>query len=174
MGKNNVTRITYAAMLIAVSVVLTRFLSLNIPIAGIIALKTNLGFIPIMLSSLMLGPVFGGAVGAVSDVAGYLINPAGGAYFPGFTATSALVGVIPYLLCFKYKKNVFVLAAAVFITTIIASLLNTLWLVILFNKSFSILIIPRLISALVMCPVYTFFVYSLKGIMDKFFVKRIN
>lgn len=173
MSKNRkLVSLTNAGMLVAVSVVLTRLFSVPVTIAGIQAIRLNLGFIPIMLSSILLGPFYGGIVGAAADIAGYFVNSGGGAYFPGFTLTSALVGIIPYLICFRFKRRVFITALAVFTTTLISSLLNTLWLVILFNKSFSVLIIPRLVSAVIMCPIYTMFVHTLDNVLGKLVLKR--
>ncbi len=165
-------KMTYASVFIALSIILTRIFTLPIQIAGVQAIRMNLGFIPIMLAGMLLGPKYGGAVGAVADVLGYLLNSGGGAYFPGFTLTSAMVGVLPTLMMFKFKANVFITFISIFITTLLVTIINTLWLVLLFNKGFMILLIPRLFSFAVMCPVYTFFVYSLKKILDRTLVYK--
>ncbi|MCA9791634.1 MAG: folate family ECF transporter S component [Candidatus Eremiobacteraeota bacterium] len=49
---------------------------------------------PVILSGFLLGPGYGAMVGAVSDILGYLLYPAG-PFFPGFTLTQALTGAIP-------------------------------------------------------------------------------
>lgn len=165
--QKTVLKMTYAGAFIALSIILTRVFTVPIQIAGVQALRMNLGFIPIILAGMLLGPKYGGAVGAIADVLGYLLNPGVGTYFPGFTLTSAMVGVLPTLLMFKFKKNVGITFISIFITTLIVTVLNTFWLVILFNKGFLILLPPRLLSLLIMCPVYTFFVYYLKKILDK-------
>ena len=49
---------------------------------------------------MLFGPGVGGAVGALSDILGYAVRPTG-PYFPGFTVTAALSGVIFGLLLGK-------------------------------------------------------------------------
>ena len=165
--QKTVLKMTYAGVFIALSIVLTRVFTVPIQIAGIQAIRINLGFIPIILAGIILGPKYGGAVGGIADILGYLLNSGGGAYFPGFTLTSAMVGILPALMMLKFKLNIFILFVSIFITTLTVTVLNTFWLVILFNKGFMILLVPRLLSLLIMCPVYTFFVYYLKKILDK-------
>ena len=92
-----------AALLAAVSVVLTRFFSYMVPLGGLPALRVGFGSVPLIVSGIMLGPLVGGIVGVVSDVVGYMINPMGGAYFPGFTLTAALYGVISGILFKNFK-----------------------------------------------------------------------
>lgn len=92
-----------AALLTAVSIVLTRFFSVMLPLGGLPALRVGLGSIPLILSGILFGPLVGGMVGALSDVIGYAINPAGGAFFPGFTLTAALYGILSGVLVKNVK-----------------------------------------------------------------------
>ncbi|WP_175438355.1 folate family ECF transporter S component [Fusibacter sp. 3D3] len=91
-----------AALLAAISIVLTRVFSLMVPLGGLPALRVGFGSVPIMLSGMLFGPLMGGITGFISDLLGYMMNPQG-AYFPGFTLSSALFGIIPGLL-FKTLK----------------------------------------------------------------------
>lgn len=86
---------TGSAFLIAISVVLTRFLSPYLAIAGSNTLRIGLGTIPIIVSSIIFGPFYGGIVGAGSDVIGAIFFPAG-PYNPCFTISSMLQGILPY------------------------------------------------------------------------------
>jgi len=80
------------------------------------------------------GPTAGFMAGAISDVLGYMINPMGGAYFPGFTLSTALAGMIPGLIykLLKAKKNLirqnFNYYNAVFIVFITGCLLYSFYL----------------------------------------------
>ena len=74
-----------AGFLATVSIVLTRFLSIMLLLGGLPALRVGFGNIPIIMSGMMFGPVVGGLTGVVADIVGYLINPMGGTFFPGFT-----------------------------------------------------------------------------------------
>lgn len=88
-------RMTGSAFLIAISVVLTRFLSPYLAIAGSSTLRIGLGTIPIIVSSIIFGPFYGGIVGAGSDVIGAIFFPVG-PYNPCFTISSMLQGILPY------------------------------------------------------------------------------
>lgn len=94
--QKRILKMTLCASLIVLSVVLSRFLFFILPFTG--ESRYSLGWVPIYLSGFLLGPVWGAACGALSDVIGYLINPLGGAYFPGFTLSSAIAGFLPGLL----------------------------------------------------------------------------
>lgn len=78
---NNISKIAYTGLFTATSIILTRFFSFSIAIAGFNALRLSFGEIPIMINGLMLGPVFGAACGALADIIGYAINPLGGGLF---------------------------------------------------------------------------------------------
>lgn len=97
-----------AALLAAISIVLTRVFSVMVPLGGLPALRIGFGSIPIMLSGMMFGPLIGGITGLVSDLLGYMMNPQG-AFFPGFTVSSVLFGVLPGILfrTLKIQKQKF-------------------------------------------------------------------
>lgn len=84
--RRRLKRSTAAAMLVT----LTCLVQVLTPPGS--ALKLT-GF-PIILSGFLLGPGYGAMVGAVSDILGYLLYPAG-PFFPGFTLTQALTGALP-------------------------------------------------------------------------------
>ncbi len=81
------------ALLIAISIILTRFFSISMP-----TLRIGFGDVPVILGGMFFGPLVGAVTGALSDFIGYLINPMGGTYFPGFTVSAALRGAIPGFL----------------------------------------------------------------------------
>lgn len=97
MSKNNktVTLVTLAFM-IALEIILTRFLSVDV--AGIA--RIGFGFIPVAMVAIMYGPWFAGGAYALGDILGMLIFPKG-AYFPGFTLTACLTGIIFGLILYK-------------------------------------------------------------------------
>lgn len=92
--QSSTRKITYMAMFVALSVVINtmRFGSISF------------GGFPIIYSGLVLGPVNGFIVGAVSDVLGFIVRPSsGGGYHVLFTLTSALTGLIPILVVRLFK-----------------------------------------------------------------------
>lgn len=118
-----------SAILAAISIILTRFMSIMLTEN----LRIGLGTLPIMLSGFMFGPLAGAITGIASDLIGVMINPMG-TYHLGFTLSSMLQGLIPgivslYLMKYKNKLgllNLFVSTMLVYFG--VHLLLNTLWL----------------------------------------------
>jgi len=83
----NTRTLVTLAILVAMEIVLSRFLSIS-------AWNTKIGFsfIPVAVAAMLYGPVAGGMVGALGDFVGAVLFPIG-AYFPGFTLTNILVGL---------------------------------------------------------------------------------
>ncbi len=81
--------ITISGFLIALNVILSRFIT----IPGII----NFGGFPIIFAGIVFGPTVGGVVGALGDVVSFLMRPTG-PFMPHFVLTSALTGIIPGIL----------------------------------------------------------------------------
>ena len=78
-------KIIFAALLLAVFIVLERFVSIKTPL-----LKISLGFIPLMIAAIYLGPKYSTLVGALGDLIGALLFPFG-TYFVGFTISAGLI-----------------------------------------------------------------------------------
>lgn len=117
---NNTTKkIVISALLVALNVVLTRIIAINTPL-----MKIGLGFFAIAMGSALFGPWWGAVIASLGDIVGTLLIPTG-AYFPGFTVTAALTGIIFGL--FLYKKKI------TWINSIIASALNVLLVTYFFN-----------------------------------------
>lgn len=92
-----------ASMLLALSIILKIIFEIYIPLAGLPALRINLTSVPIILSGMMFGPLVGLITGGLSDILCFIIKPSG-PYFPGFTITAALAGLLPGLI-FKHMKK---------------------------------------------------------------------
>jgi ECF transporter S component (folate family) len=154
--------IVISGLLTALSIVLTRLFAANFMIVGVPAARLSIGFVPIILAGMILGPWWGAAVGALADVLGFLMFPSGIYFFP-ITITSALVGLLPGLIAFYLGKKPDWLKALlnVAIVQIFCSmLLQTYWISLLYGKAFNIFFAPRAIVALALIPVYYIFVYS--------------
>lgn len=128
LRKNKQIRsLTLSAILIALSVVLTRFGSFYLPGASFI--RIGFGSIPIIIASLVVGPIWGAVVGAGADLIGALAFPVG-AYFFGYTIDAALQGVLPFFVVFLFKgkhnqqKLIFILFVTVFLAIISTFSLN--------------------------------------------------
>jgi len=162
--KISTKRLAYLAFLIALSIILTRILSIRIPIAGVEGVRIGFGSLPTIFAGIAFGPLAGGIVGAVSDLLGYFINPMG-AYMPHFTFTSFLTGFIPGLMVFfvlKRCRTFWVILVAILTGQIISSLILVPYFINqLFGVPLAVLIPPRLISQLVNIPLYAYFIKSL-------------
>lgn len=161
---NKITfKIVASGLLIALSVVLTRIFSADLVIAGVPAARLAIGYVPIIIASIILGPYFGMTVGAAADIIGFFLFPKG-VYFPPITITSALVGLLPYLIVRLSGKLPYWLKIllAVAVTQITCSMfLQTIWLSLLYTAPFEALFYPRAVVVLITIPIYYILVYSI-------------
>ena len=157
MQKNNnsrfagaTVRVVVMALLVALQIVLSRILSINLPF-----LKIGFSFLPIMFAAYIYGPAGGVIVATVSDLIGAITINTQGAFFPGFTVTAALVGFI-YGMCLRGKVTTIKIAVGVVIKEVLCSLmLNTAWLSIMYHSSFKALVTTRIWQVLAMIVVET-------------------
>ena len=146
--KSFTTQLVVMAFLIALEIILTRFLSINTPIVRI-----GFGFLPVAIMGILYGPLWAAAAYALGDILGMLVFPTG-PYFPGFTVSAFLVGLTYGLLLHRkpitWKRA---LIAATIVVLGINLCLDTLWLSILMGNGVIALLPARIIKAVVMLPV---------------------
>lgn len=136
--------LTGAAMLLAVAVILSFF---KISLTEVMEIRFS--NIPVAVAGMLFGPGVGGVVGALSDLLGYVVRPTG-PYFPGFTLSAALSGVIFGLFLGKDKISVpRVVLACVIYQAAIGLLLTAVWLHILYGAPVWTLVASRLPKELV-------------------------
>lgn len=154
--ENRTKKVAFAGMFIALSIVFTRFFSYMVVIGGAQAIRLSFGDLPLMLSGIVLGPVYGAFTGVLADLIGFPFNPQG-SYFPGFTLSAALSGLLPGLMgkLFQRKWKWLSLTIVISITMIITSLiLNTYWLKMMMGRAFAVLLPPRIIAVVILVPIY--------------------
>ena len=140
-------KLAASALLITLDVVLTRILAINTPL-----MKIGLGFAPVALCALLFGPWWAGLVAALGDIVGSLLLPTG-AYFPGFTLTAFLTGVV-FGLFLHRKRDLKNILFAVGINQFILSLfLNTLWISVLYGSPYGPLLITRIFQSVLLAVV---------------------
>jgi len=81
-----------------------RYFSPMIPIGGVNGMRISVSGFFTKMPSLLFGPVYGGAVGGLSDFLGWLIRQDEGAYIFPMTLTAALGGVISGL-AFRFFRD---------------------------------------------------------------------
>lgn len=99
------------------------------------SLKISLAHLALAPTAMLFGPVAAALQGALSDILGFLLKPTG-PYFPGFTISAALGGVIYGAFLFESDRRLWqiVLARAV-IMVFVNIALNTFFLTILYGPS---------------------------------------
>lgn len=134
-------KLVLMSLLIAIEVILSRFLSISLW-----NVKIGWAFVPLALSGILLGAYCTAIVAAAADLIGAILFPVG-TFFPGFTFTAALNGFIyGYFLHKKQDKKAILLA--VLLHQLIGSLLlNSLWLSLLYGTPFLPLLAPRLVQS---------------------------
>ena len=147
--KNSTRTLTVLALLIAMSIVFSRVLSIS---TGFV--RFNLGSLPVLLAGILFGPGAGFAVGALADMiggvlAGYAINP----LITLGAASIGLVGgwlwqILPHTLRLGQRLLLSVLAAHVVGSIVI----NSLALRIFYGYAWSVLL-ARIPNALVLTAV---------------------
>ena len=142
--------VAFSGLFIAMAAVLSFF---KIPITNLIEIR--FAIIPLAISGYMLGPVATGIVGGAADVIGYIVKPTG-PFFPGFTISNVITGII-FGLMFHNKKITFwrVLIAVIIQSVTVGILLNSLWLSVLYGNAFPVVLAARIVKELIMIPVNT-------------------
>lgn len=149
-SKNSVRTLTLLALLIAMSIVFSRVLSIS---TGFV--RFNLGSLPVLLAAIFFGPGAGFVVGALADMIGGLLS--GYAINPLITLGAGSIGLVAGYLWQKLPElrlglrlQISVVAAHVVGSVII----NSLALRIFYGYAWSILL-TRIPNALVLSAVNT-------------------
>lgn len=156
--------ITTLAILTAMEIILSRFLSINAW-----NIKIGFSFVPIVIAAMLLGPVEAGIVGALGDFVGALLFPIG-PYFPGFTLTAFLTGITFGIFLHRARTWPRIIGAVAVNQLLLSLMLNTLWISILYGSPFAPLVITRLPQ----CAVLTAFQIIIIHIIDKAISSRIG
>ena len=130
-------------VLIAMDVILRRFLSINTPVTRI-----GFAFVAEAIAAIVLGPMQAAAVGGIADFIGAIVFPSG-AFFPGFTLTAIVTGLIYGLFLHKKVTILRIVCAVVAVQAICSLGLNTLWLSMVTGSSYTALLSTRLIQTVV-------------------------
>jgi len=147
--------ITFTALLVALQVVLG-----NIVQIPSISKQFNLGFLPIAVAGALMGPIPAAIVGALGDIIGAVLFPQG-AYFPGFTLTNILVGIIYGFILHRNRPNVLAVILSVLAAGVVNLFLNTLWLsVFIIKKAYPVLLVSRAAPLPVELPVQMVIIFA--------------
>ncbi len=154
-------------LFVALAVVLTRLVRpIELPF-----LRVSFGFLATSFCSIILGPFLGAVNAAVGDIAGYFLFPSGSAFFPGFTISAFLSGILYGVFLYKKPVTLLRVALAVLSVSIAADLvLNTIWLSILYDKAWTAFFALRAIKTAIFYPIQVAAIY----LLWKYLGKRIR
>lgn len=136
----NTLQVVITGMLIALYVVLNRFVSIN-------AWNLSIGFtfLPLAVAGMVLGPFKAGLVGAISDFIGAMLFPFG-PFFPGFTLTAFLKGLTYGLLLYKKQNILLIVAAELIVQGILSLFLQSFWISTLYGSPYWAVVASRLVQ----------------------------
>ncbi len=140
------------SLLLALSLIIDRFT------VGTKSIQIGFGFVIMALASYLYGPVWSSAIAALSDIIGTLIS--GGVYNPGFTI-SAILGATIYGLFFYQRKITWtrVIVSQLIIAVFVNTVLNTLWLSLMYKMPFIGYLPVRLSKEVIVTPLQILIIY---------------
>jgi ECF transporter S component (folate family) len=142
MPKFSAKTLATLSLFIALEAVIARFGTIR-PSES---LKLSMDFIPIAAAAMLFGPGPAVIVSVLADVLGAFLFPVG-PYFPGFTVTAALTGLLYGLLLDRTPAMPRVVLAVALKQGILSLVLNTFWLHILYGMPY----VPTLVGRLPQC-----------------------
>lgn len=165
---SNVKKLIIAAVLLALVIILTRFLSIQTPF-----LRIGFSFIPIIFAAIFLGPVWSTIIAGVGDVLGMILFPSG-PFFLGFTVSAILTGLIYGL--FLYNKNgimdtkkllIRLTLSSLIVLVLIGGILNSFWLFLMYDKGFMAIMPMRIVKELIMLPIQVIVIFTIEKAIRK-------
>lgn len=161
MKQPNIRLLTSMAALTAMEIVLSRFLSISAW-----NMKIGLSFVPLAAAAILYGPLPAAVVAGAGDFIGAVLFPFG-PYFPGFTLTAVLRGVV-LGACLHKKQTLPRIVLAVLINQLVLSLLvNTLWISLLYTTPYLPQLTMRLAQVGVMTAVEIVVIAAMTGVLQR-------
>lgn len=158
-----IKKIILSSILLSVLIILNRFISIKTEI-----LVISFTFIPIMMSAIWLGPKYSTIIALLGDLIGAILFPFG-PYFPGFTVSSAISGLIYGIFLYNKgnemsnKKLIIRLTISSVIQLIAINIfLTSLWIHILYGKAYIAIMAGRTITQIIMIPIHIITIYGLE------------
>ncbi len=154
--------ITICGMLIAIAAVLG---FIKIPLSPVVEIRFSA--VPLAAAGALLGPVPAALIGALADIVGFIAKPTG-MYFPGFTISSAVGGLIYGIFLEKGKITIpkIVISSAIYMI-VVGLILNTINLYFFLGKDLLIAGLPaRVIKELVMLPVNILMIAAISRVLE--------
>lgn len=173
-SQQKIFRLCCLGILIAMQVVLARFAV--IPVGDMMRFSTS--FIPVVIAARCFGIWGSMAVYAIGDFVGAIAFPTGGAFFPGYTFTAAVVGLIFGLFLRPVKneetalqRNVKIVLSVLSTQLIGSFLLNSFWRSFQTGTPYGAVLMTRLpqclISSVIQIVFMVLFLEKISGVIKK-------
>ncbi|MDR0684228.1 MAG: folate family ECF transporter S component [Spirochaetaceae bacterium] len=161
---SKVKKLVLASLLLAILIIVERLVSVQTQF-----LRISFAYVPVMLCAILLGPAWSAGMAALGDVIGALLFPKG-AFFPGFTLSALLTGLIHGLLLYNTKNNRQFLVRLIISTfTVLVFIhigLTSLWLVIMYKRAFIAFASTRVVANAILFPIEVGTIFLLKVFLD--------
>lgn len=165
------TRVLCAAAVFAALYVV--LYAAKLPITA--GLRISFTYISLALSGWLLGPVPAMLVGFVGDILGSNLFPQG-AYFPGFTLTSVLSGLIYGLILYRRnpKKMLFPVAISKLTTNLFMNIgLNSFWLYFIMGNGWLAGFADRVVKNIIALPIEVIVLLLIIKILHSYNVEKM-
>ena len=167
MKKTRTKAIVYLGLLIALHIILSRFVSINAW-----NIKIGFAFVATFIGAYLYGPVGGMIVGGLGDFLGAILFPIG-PYFPGFTLNCALTGLVFGLLLYKNQSKLRIGIAVAIDQLIIALWITSYWISFLYGSPYWPVVASRIVQVVIMIIVQYVSIYGIIKIMDRIKAKSV-
>ena len=144
------------ALLTAMQIVIARILV--IPLSE--SLRISFSFIPVVIAARRFGITGAVTVYGLGDFIGAVAFPSTGAYFPGFTLTAVISGLIYGVLLGRKTGNVRIILSVILSQLLCTVLMNSFWISSLYGAPFAATALSRLGQAAVMGTVQIIFMIT--------------
>ena len=177
-SKMSLRLLTTSSILIALGVVLSFF---RIPLSTVT--EITLTGLPIAAGGYLFGPWIGMLIGALIDVCGFFVAPKG-PFFPGFTVSTALIGMMYGLFLYTKlwdtndsRQGVLragakglvlrIVVAHLLKTVLISLLLNCFWLSVFYGMTFKVVFLASVPKEVINFPIEVFLIYSVVQVLKR-------
>ncbi len=149
MRHSDVKTFVFAGVFIALTILLTYVFSLQTPFVRI-----SFGFLPVAVYATLFGPARGALMAAAADILGTALFMSG-AYFPGFTGSALLSGLIYGYFLHGHELTWQRIALPFISNFLLIDLgLNTFWLTLLYHQAAWTFVLSRFIKGAIFLPIH--------------------
>ena len=148
---HNPRTLALAAMLSALNLAINQ---ISIPVSAY--LEISFDFLASAATGFLCGPWVAALSGVGTDLLGYVLRP-NGPYFPGFTLSAMLLGIVYGLWYYRKPVQLWrIICCKLTVTVLFNFFLTPLWLHIMYGQAFVLLSTMRVIKNAVKFPVDVF------------------